>query len=135
MGCLDVSCPSFLWVAASLAIGAVLTVQGPGLLLLTNLLIYFEIQKPRSTTPRSADGCAIGCAWLPDKARCNSSSLSSCRGWRPAPEYLLLPLDHVKIGQWSVIRKKCRNCVAVIDRGYALLGTGQSGHTASHSEV
>jgi len=47
MGFLDLAYPEFLWVAGSLAIIVVLTVQGLGILLPTNLLIYFEVQKPQ----------------------------------------------------------------------------------------
>lgn len=46
MGFLDLAYPQFFWVAGSLAIIVVLTVQGLGILLPTNLLIYFEVQKP-----------------------------------------------------------------------------------------
>ena len=45
-GFLDVNYPEFWWVVASLVIVAVLTVQGLGYLLPTNLRIYFEVQKP-----------------------------------------------------------------------------------------
>ena len=47
MGFLDVSYPEFWWVIASLAIVMVLTVQGLGYLLPTNLRLYFEVQKPQ----------------------------------------------------------------------------------------
>ena len=47
MGFLDVSYPEFWWVIASLAIVTVLTVQGLGYLLPTNLRLYFEVQKPQ----------------------------------------------------------------------------------------
>lgn len=45
-GFLDLNYPEFWWVVASLVIVAVLTVQGLGYLLPTNLRIYFELQKP-----------------------------------------------------------------------------------------
>jgi hypothetical protein len=45
-GYLQVGYPQFWWVAAALAIVAVLTVQGLAILLPTNLRVYFEIQKP-----------------------------------------------------------------------------------------
>ena len=45
MGFLDVGYPQFYWVAASLAIVAILTVQGLGYLLPTNLRVYFELRK------------------------------------------------------------------------------------------
>jgi hypothetical protein len=45
-GFLDIDYPEFWWVVASLVIVAVLTVQGLGYLLPTNLRIYFEVQKP-----------------------------------------------------------------------------------------
>lgn len=47
MGFLDVSYPEFWWVIAALAIVTVLTVQGLGYLLPTNLRLYFEVQKPQ----------------------------------------------------------------------------------------
>ena len=45
MGFLDVGYPQFWWVIAALAIVTVLTVQGLGYLLPTNLRLYFEVQK------------------------------------------------------------------------------------------
>ncbi|MGB7258763.1 MAG: hypothetical protein WBD48_11865, partial [Pseudolabrys sp.] len=39
--------PEFWWVIAALAIVTVLTVQGLGYLLPTNLKLYFEISKPK----------------------------------------------------------------------------------------
>jgi hypothetical protein len=44
---LDLGYPEFWWVIAALAIVSVLTVQGLGYLLPTNLKLYFEIQKPQ----------------------------------------------------------------------------------------
>lgn len=52
MGFLDVGYPEFLWVIAALAIVAVLTVQGLGYLLPTNLRIFFELQKPQPDTEK-----------------------------------------------------------------------------------
>ena len=46
MGFLKVGYPEFWWVVAALAIIVVLTVQGIGILLPTNLRLYFEISKP-----------------------------------------------------------------------------------------
>ena len=46
LGFLDLDYPEFGWVIAALAIVTVLTVQGLGYLLPTNLRLYFEIQKP-----------------------------------------------------------------------------------------
>jgi hypothetical protein len=46
MGFLDVAYPQFWWVAAALAIVTVLTVQGLGYLLPTNLRVYLELRKP-----------------------------------------------------------------------------------------
>ncbi len=46
MGFLDLAFPQFWWVIAALAIVTVLTVQGLGYLLPTNLKLYFEISKP-----------------------------------------------------------------------------------------
>ena len=50
MGFLDLAYPAFGWVMAALVIIAVLTVQGLGILLPTNLLVYFEIRKPTPNT-------------------------------------------------------------------------------------
>jgi hypothetical protein len=47
MGFLDLGYPEFWWVVAALAIVTVLTVQGLGYLLPTNLRLYFEVQKPQ----------------------------------------------------------------------------------------
>jgi hypothetical protein len=46
LGFLDVGYPEFWWVIAALAIVTVLTIQGLGYLLPTNLRLFFEIQKP-----------------------------------------------------------------------------------------
>ena len=54
IGYLDVGYPEFWWVIAALAIVTVLTVQGMGFLLPTNLRLYFEMQKP------NPDGAKIG---------------------------------------------------------------------------
>jgi hypothetical protein len=45
LGYLDLAYPEFLWIVAALAIVTVLTIQGLAILLPTNLLVYFEIQK------------------------------------------------------------------------------------------
>ena len=45
LGFLDLDYPAFGWVAAALVIVAILTVQGLGVLLPTNLLVYFEMRK------------------------------------------------------------------------------------------
>jgi hypothetical protein len=47
LGFLDLGYPEFWWVIAALAIVTVLTVQGLGYLLPTNLKLYFEMQKPQ----------------------------------------------------------------------------------------
>ena len=57
MGFLSVGYPEFYWVIAALAIVTILTVQGLGYLLPTNLRIYFEMQKPHP------DGEKIG-RWM-----------------------------------------------------------------------
>jgi hypothetical protein len=54
MGFLDVSYPEFWWVIAALAIVTVLTVQGLGYLLPTNLRLYFEVQKPQPDAEKIA---------------------------------------------------------------------------------
>jgi hypothetical protein len=46
LGFLDLGYPEFWWVVAALTIVTVLTVQGLGYLLPTNLRLYFETQKP-----------------------------------------------------------------------------------------
>lgn len=46
LGFLDLGYPEFWWVIAALVIVSVLTVQGLGYLLPTNLKLYFEMQKP-----------------------------------------------------------------------------------------
>ncbi|MBX6327128.1 MAG: hypothetical protein IRY89_00980 [Pseudolabrys sp.] len=45
LGFMELDYPQFWWVIAALAIVTVLTVQGLGYLLPTNLRLYFEIQK------------------------------------------------------------------------------------------
>jgi hypothetical protein len=45
LGFLDLDYPQFWWVAAALVIVTVLTVQGLGYLLPTNLRVYFELRK------------------------------------------------------------------------------------------
>jgi hypothetical protein len=57
MGFLAVGYPEFYWVIAALAIVTILTIQGLGYLLPTNLRLYFEMQKPRP------DGEKIG-RWM-----------------------------------------------------------------------
>jgi uncharacterized membrane protein len=52
MGFLGVDYPQFGWVLAALVIVAILTVQGLGYLLPTNLRLYFEFQKPQPDTDK-----------------------------------------------------------------------------------
>jgi hypothetical protein len=54
LGLLDLPYPEWWWVFAALAIVTILTVQGFGILLPANLLVYLELRKP---TP---DGGRIG---------------------------------------------------------------------------
>ena len=54
MGFLDVAYPEFWWVIAALAIVTVLTIQGLGYLLPTNLRLYFEVQKPQPDVQKIA---------------------------------------------------------------------------------
>ena len=54
LGFLDAAYPAFGWVLAALVIVGILTVQGLGLLLPANLLVYFEMRKPQP------DGARIG---------------------------------------------------------------------------
>jgi hypothetical protein len=53
-GYLDIDYPAFGWVAAALAIVTLLTLLGVGVLLPTNLLVYFELRKPAPDTARIA---------------------------------------------------------------------------------
>ncbi len=52
LGLLDVPWPAYGWVAAALVIVTVLTVQGLGVLLPTNLFVYLEMRKPAPDLPR-----------------------------------------------------------------------------------
>ena len=54
MGYLDVGYPAFYWVVAALVIIAILTVQGLGFLLPTNLRVYVELRKPQPDTAKIA---------------------------------------------------------------------------------
>jgi hypothetical protein len=54
MGFLDLGYPEFWWVIAALAIVTVLTVQGLGYLLPTNLRLYFEVQKTQPDAQKIA---------------------------------------------------------------------------------
>jgi hypothetical protein len=54
IGFMSLPYPQFGWVVAALAIVTVLTVQGLGFLLPTNLMVYFELKKPQP------DGARIG---------------------------------------------------------------------------
>ena len=47
MGYLDLGYPEFWWVLAALGITLVLAIQGLGILLPSNLRVYFEIRKDR----------------------------------------------------------------------------------------
>jgi hypothetical protein len=57
LGFLDVGYPQFWWVVAALVILVLLTIQGIGVLLPTNLRVYFELRKPHP------DGARIG-GWM-----------------------------------------------------------------------
>ena len=52
LGFLDASWPAFGWVAAALALIVILTAQGLGVLLPTNLRVYFELRKPNPDPAR-----------------------------------------------------------------------------------
>ena len=54
MGYFDLGYPEFWWVVAALAIVTVLTVQGLGYLLPTNLRLYFELQKAQPDAKKIA---------------------------------------------------------------------------------
>jgi hypothetical protein len=47
LGFLDLPYPQFGWVVGALIIVAILTIQGLGYLLPTNLRVYFELRKPK----------------------------------------------------------------------------------------
>ena len=53
-GFLDLAYPEFWWMIAALAIVTVLTVQGLGYLLPTNLRLYFEVQKAQPDAQKIA---------------------------------------------------------------------------------
>ncbi|MDB5407825.1 MAG: hypothetical protein JWL84_2737 [Rhodospirillales bacterium] len=57
LGFLDLAYPQFWWVVAALTIIVLLTIQGIGVLLPTNLRVYFELRKPHP------DGGRIG-GWM-----------------------------------------------------------------------
>lgn len=52
LGFLEMPWPAYGWVLAALIIVAILTVQGLGLLLPANLLVYLEMRKPVPDLPR-----------------------------------------------------------------------------------
>jgi uncharacterized membrane protein len=52
LGFLDLPYPQYGWVLAALLIVTVLTVQGFGVLLPANLLVYLEMRKPQPDLPR-----------------------------------------------------------------------------------
>jgi hypothetical protein len=57
LGFLDIAYPQFWWVVAALTIIVLLTIQGIGVLLPTNLRVYYELRKPHP------DGVRIG-GWM-----------------------------------------------------------------------
>lgn len=52
LGLLETPWPEYGWVLAALVIVTILTVQGFGVLLPTNLLVYFEMRKPAPNIER-----------------------------------------------------------------------------------
>lgn len=52
LGFLDLPWPAYGWVLAALVIVSILTVQGMGMLLPTNLLVYLEMRKPAPNLSR-----------------------------------------------------------------------------------
>jgi hypothetical protein len=52
LGFLDVGYPQFWWIVAALAIIVLLTIQGIGVLLPTNLRVYLELRKPHPDEAR-----------------------------------------------------------------------------------
>src|SRR5271157_3849179 len=59
LGLLDVPWPQFGWVAAALALVVLMTIQGLGYLLPTNLWVVSSCADLIPTLPRSAGRCAI----------------------------------------------------------------------------
>lgn len=52
LGFLDMGYPQFWWIVAALAIIVLLTIQGIGILLPTNLRVYLELRKPHPDEAR-----------------------------------------------------------------------------------
>jgi len=52
LGLLDLAWPQFGWVAAALALVTLMTIQGTGYLLPTNLLVCLELRKPNPDTEK-----------------------------------------------------------------------------------
>jgi hypothetical protein len=52
LGFLNLPYPQFYWVATALVIVTILTVQGLGILLPTNLMVYFELRKAKPNGQR-----------------------------------------------------------------------------------
>src|SRR5580700_754572 len=72
LGLLDIPWPQFGWVAAALTLVVLMTIQGLGYPLPTNLWVAFSCANPIPTLPRSAGRCAI--TFLPSarRGRCRS---------------------------------------------------------------
>ena len=54
LGFLGMPYPAFYWVAAALVVITILAVQGLGILLPTNILVYLELRKEQPDRPRIA---------------------------------------------------------------------------------
>ena len=69
LGFLDLAYPQFYWVVAALAIVTILTIQGLGYLLPTNLRVYLELRKPRpdGAEDRRPDEPVFLCRRLPGR--------------------------------------------------------------------
>jgi hypothetical protein len=52
LGLLDLAWPQFGWVAAALTLVTLMTIQGTGYLLPTNLLVCLELRKPNPDTEK-----------------------------------------------------------------------------------
>ena len=52
IGYLEVGYPQYCWVIAALTIVTILTIQGLGYLLPTNLRVYFELRRPNPDGPK-----------------------------------------------------------------------------------
>ena len=88
MGFLDVGYPGFHWVIAALVIVTILTIQGTGILLPTNLRLYFELQKPNPDSAKIGRWMRWFVGWWRSRARCKSRYSLSWQSSRPGSSAL-----------------------------------------------